>query len=71
MTLDLKDFNLMTPMKRYEYFRMKLELFPLDIIDLYDFRNKVDHNGNVHCKVRWGMYRLPQAGIIAQELLQE
>ncbi len=28
MTLDLKDFYLMTPMKRYEYFRMKLELFP-------------------------------------------
>ncbi len=28
MTLDLKDFYLMTPMKRYEYFRMKLDLFP-------------------------------------------
>jgi hypothetical protein len=31
----------------------------------------VDHNGNVHCEVRLGMYGLPQAGIIAQELLQE
>jgi hypothetical protein len=28
MTLDLEDFYLMTPMKLYEYFRMKLELFP-------------------------------------------
>jgi hypothetical protein len=27
MTLDLKDFYLMTPMKRYEYFHMKIELF--------------------------------------------
>ena len=71
MTLDLKDFYLMTPMKRYEYFRMKLELFPQDVIDLYDLRNKVDDNGNVHCEVRRGMYGLPQAGIIAQELLQE
>ncbi len=71
MTLDLKDFYLMTPMKRFEYFRMKLELFPQDVIDLYDLSNKVDHNGNVHCEVRRGMYGLPQAGIIAQELLQE
>ena len=71
MTLDLKDFYLMTPMKRYEYFRMKIELFPQDIIDQYDLTNKVDHNGNVHCEVRRGMYGLPQAGIIAQELLKE
>ena len=28
MTLDLKDFFLMIPMKRYKYFHMKLELFP-------------------------------------------
>ncbi len=34
MTFDLKDFYLMTPMKCYEYFQMKLELFPQDIIDL-------------------------------------
>jgi hypothetical protein len=35
MTLDLKDFYYMSPMKCYNYFRMKLELFPQDIIDLY------------------------------------
>ena len=71
MTLDIKDFYLMTPMKRYEYFRMKLNLFPQDIIDKYNVKNKVNHNGNVHCEVRRGMYGLPQAGIIAQELLEE
>jgi hypothetical protein len=71
MTLDLKDFYLMTPMKRYKYFCMKLDLFPQDIINEYDLTSKVDHNGNVHCKVRQGMYGLPQAGIIAQELLEE
>jgi hypothetical protein len=71
MTLNLKDFYLMTPMKRYEYFRIKLELFPQDIIDLYDLQNKVDYNEYVHCEVRCGMYSLPQAGIIAQELLEQ
>jgi len=71
MTLDIKDFYLMTPMKQYEYFRMKLDLFPQDIIDEYKLASKVDQNGNVHCEVRRGSYGLRQAGIIAQELLEE
>ncbi len=59
----------MTPMDRFEYFRMKLEIFPQDIIEEYGLRDKVDADGNVFCEVRRGMYGLPQAGIIAQELL--
>ena len=61
MSIDIKDFYLKTPMSRYEYFCMKLELFPEDIIEEYDLRNKVDANGNIHCKDRRGMYGLPQA----------
>jgi hypothetical protein len=71
MTIDIKDFYLMTPMKRYEYFRMKINLFPQDIIEEFDLLDKVDHDGNVFCEVRRGMYGIPQAGIIAQELLEE
>ncbi len=48
---------------------MKLELYPPDIIDEYGLRDKVDADGNVFCEVQHGMYCLPQAGIIAQELL--
>jgi hypothetical protein len=44
MTLDLKDFYLMMPMKRYKYFHMKLKLFSQDIIDEYNLTNKADHN---------------------------
>ena len=36
MTIDIKDFYLMTPMKRYEYFRMKINLFPQDIIEEFN-----------------------------------
>jgi hypothetical protein len=71
MTIDIKDFYLMTPMARYEYFRMKLELIPQDVIDEYNLQNKVEPDGNVYWEVRRGMYGLPQAGIIAQELLEE
>ena len=69
MTIDIKDFYLMTPMDRYEYFKMKLDLFPEDIIEEYDLRNKVDDRGFVHCEVRRGMYGLPQAGLLAQQQL--
>jgi hypothetical protein len=36
MSIDIKDFYLKTPMACYEYFRMKLELFPEDVIQEYD-----------------------------------
>ncbi len=50
MTIDMKDFYLMTPMDRFEYFRMKLDLFPQDIIDEYGLRNKVNTDGNVSAR---------------------
>ncbi len=40
-------------------------------IEKYNLHNKVDTTGNVHCKVRCGMYGLPQAGIIMQKLLEK
>jgi hypothetical protein len=68
-TINIKDFYLMMPMDCYKYFRRKLKLFPQDIIDECALRDKVDVDGNVLCKVQRGMYSLPQAGIIVQDLL--
>jgi hypothetical protein len=51
-------------------FLHEAHLFPKDVIDKYNLCNKVDTNGNVHCKVQCRMYGLPHAGIIAQELLE-
>jgi hypothetical protein len=71
MTINIKNIYLVTPMKHYKYFRMKINLFPQDIIDEYNLRDKVDANENVFCEVRRGMYGFSQAGIISQELLKE
>ncbi len=38
MNFDIKDFYLMTSMDHFEYFQMKLELFPQDIIKEYKLR---------------------------------
>jgi hypothetical protein len=69
--LDLKDFYLNTPMKRYEYMHLKLPDIHEEIIQEYNLQELVTGDGYIYCKIHKGMYALPQAGIIAQELLQE
>ncbi len=69
--LHVKDFYLNTPMKRYEYMRIKITNIPDKITEEYNLREIVMEDGYVYCKIQKGMYRLPQAGVITQELLQE
>ena len=71
MTLDVKNFYLNTPMKRYKYVWIKLTDIPDKVIDKYNLKDKVDDDGYVYVDVQKGMYGLPQVGILAQELLEE
>ncbi len=52
MTINIKDFYLNMPMECFKYFRMKLDLFPPDIVKEYGLQDKVDADGNVFCEVR-------------------
>jgi hypothetical protein len=71
MTMDIKDFYLNTPMPRFEYMRLRTADMPDDVIEHYHLRDKATHDGYVYCEMQKGMYGLPQAGIIAQQLLEE
>ena len=71
MTMDIKDFYLNTPLPRYEYMRLCIADMPDDIVKHYNLRDKATPDGYVYCKIQKGMYGLPQAGIIAQQLLEE
>ena len=71
ITSDISNFYLNTPMDRYEYMRMKLDMFPDDVIEEYNLRDKVEPNGYAYIEVRKGMYGLPQAGLLAQKLLKK
>ena len=71
MTIDISNFYLNTPMDRYEYMRMKLDMFPEDAIEEYNLRDRVEPNGYVYIEVRKDMYGLPQAGLLAQQLLEK
>jgi hypothetical protein len=65
---NIKNMYLKAPLDQYEYMRMPPKLFPDDIVDHYDLRQKAK-NEFVYMEIRKGMYRLPQARILANKLL--
>ena len=70
MTMDISNFYLNTPMKRPEYIRIKVSDIPGEIIKEYNLYSKAT-NGHVYVKISKGMYGLPQAGLLANELLEK
>ncbi len=71
MTMDIKNFYLNTPMARYEYMRLRIADMPNGVIKHYNLTNLATTDGYVYCKIQKGIYGLPQAGIIAQKLLEK
>jgi hypothetical protein len=49
--------------------RLKLLDMQEDVIEHYILRDITTPDGYVYCEIRQGMYGLPQAGIVAQDLL--
>jgi hypothetical protein len=68
MTVDLKDFYLNTPLARYEYMRIPIAVIPPDIMKQYNLAELVE-DGFIMVELRKGIYGLPQAGILANDLL--
>ena len=58
-------------MERYEYLKLKLCDIPEEIIREYNLLKIATPDKSVYVEVRKGMYGLPQAGIIANELLEK
>ncbi len=71
MSLDIENFYFNTPMLRYEYVHIRINDVPEEIIKQYNLHEKINSEGYVYIKVRKGMYGLPQAGILAQQLLEK
>ena len=71
MTMDISNFYLMTPLKRPEFIRMRLSDIPDEIISEYKLRDKATPEGSVYIRAVRGMYGLPQAGLLANELLEK
>ena len=71
MTMDISNFYLNTPLKRPEYIRMKITDIPEEIITEYKLRDLVEPDDCVYIIIVLGMYGLPHAGLIANELLEK
>ena len=67
---DAKNFYLETPMERHEYMKFPIAILPDEFVEQYNLRDKVK-NGYVYCAIVKGMYGLPQAGRLANDLLRE
>jgi hypothetical protein len=71
MMMDISNFYLNLPLACREYIQIKISNIPEEIINEYNLRDKVTESGHVHIEANNGMYGLPQAGLIANELLEK
>ena len=71
MTMDVGNFYLNTPLPRPEFLRIHIDDIPEEIINQYNLRSKVSDKGFVYVRATKGMYGLPQAGLLANELLEK
>jgi hypothetical protein len=68
LVIDIKNFYLNTPLGRFEYMVINLASLPQETIEKYDL-NELAQDGQVYIEIQKDMYGLPQAGILANELL--
>ena len=68
MTLDLKNFYLNTPLSRVEYMKIPLRIIPQAFIEQYNLQ-AIAVDGHVMTEISQGIYGLPQAGKLANDLL--
>ena len=71
MTVDVKNFYLNTPMRKYEHLQMHMSDIPDDVQKQYKPNDKDTTNRYVHVEIQKGMYGLLQAGWLAQDLLEK
>jgi hypothetical protein len=69
LVIDINNFFLNTPLGRFEYMVINLSSLPQETIDKYDLK-ELAQDGKVYIEIQKGMYGLPQAGILANKLLQ-
>jgi hypothetical protein len=71
MTMDISNFYFMTPLHCDKFIQIKLSDIPNEVIREYKLREKVTKNGSIYIRAKCGMYGLPQAGLLANELLEK
>ena len=71
MMMDIKNFYLNIPLKRYEYFQLNLKGIPKDVTAQYALKDKAIDDGWVYVEILKEMYGLPQAGLLVHKLMEQ
>lgn len=71
ITVDIKYVYFNTLMDRFEYTKLKLSNLLEGFFESYKSEPKSDKHIQAYVEVRKGMYRLLQAGLLIQQLLEE
>ena len=69
MKIDVKYFYLSTLMAQSKYMRLKLSNIHESVVQHYHLEEKATRDGYLCVEIKRGVYGLPQAGLIAQQLL--
>jgi hypothetical protein len=69
--INLKNFYLNTPIDQLEYMWVKVSNLPPDFVKSYNLKDLANNDGTIYVKIQKGMYGLPQAGILMQNLPKE
>ena len=69
-SFDIKNFYLNTPLTRKEYTKINLSDIPAEFVNEYNLTS-LSHNGWIHFEILKGVYGLPQAGRLANDLLRQ
>jgi hypothetical protein len=70
-TIDTSNFYLMTPLHWAKFICIKLSDIPDEVTIKYKLREKANKNCSVYIRAKRGMYSLPQAGLLANKLLNK
>ncbi len=69
--IDISNFYLMTPLHCAKFIQIKLSVILDKVINKYKLREKATKNGSIYILAKCGMYGLPQAGLLANNLLEK
>ena len=68
---DVKDFYLNTPLKRKRYGKVRAKYILDETIIKINLERYIEDNGWIHFEIGKGMYGIPEAGRLANDLLRE
>ena len=68
---DVKDFYLNTPLKKKRYGKVQAKYIPQETIEKHQLADLIDEDGWLYYEISMGMYGIPEAGRLANDLLRE